>query len=218
MYLFPMGSSDMQRLQQSFFSSENVLTIAQQLLGKILYTEIEGQATACRIVETEAYAAPEDKASHAFNYRRTKRTETMYLPGGHSYVYLCYGIHHLFNIVTGPKDLPHAILIRGGEPILNAELMLERRNKKRIQPNLTAGPGALSMSLGITTRMDATNLCDPESPIKILSDEFILRKECIEALPRIGIGYAEEYKNKPWRYIIKGSPWVSNRDGLRHAD
>lgn len=206
----------MYRLKQSFFLSENVLDIAKQLLGKVLMTEIEGQITTCRIVETEAYAAPDDKASHAYNFRHTKRTATMYLPGGHSYVYLCYGIHHLFNIVTGPEGLPHAILIRGAEPLNNTEIMLQRRGKQKVQPSLTAGPGALSMALGIRTNLDAQNLCTADSPVKVFSDNFQLPEEKIAALPRVGIKYAEEYVEKPWRFIIKGSKWVSNRDGIRY--
>ncbi|MCB0661315.1 MAG: DNA-3-methyladenine glycosylase [Saprospiraceae bacterium] len=205
----------MYQLPQSFFLGENVQEIARNLLGKILLTEMDGIATACRIVETEAYAAPLDKASHAYGMRRTKRTETMYLEGGHSYVYLCYGIHHLFNIVTGPAELPHAILIRGGEPILNQAQMLVRRNKQNITPALTAGPGALSMALGIKTNHDGLALFEDSCLIKIMEDDFSVEKKDIKALPRVGINYAEEFVEKPWRYILLGSKWVSNRDGLK---
>src|SRR5690606_33584438 len=123
--------------------------ISKDLLGKSLLTKIDGRLTGGMIVETEAYRAPEDKASHAFNNRRTPRTENFFNEGGVSYVYLCYGIHYLFNIITNLKDIPHAILIRAIQPEEGIETMLKRRKKTKPTFDLTAGPGSMSMALGI---------------------------------------------------------------------
>ena len=108
---------------------KDVVGIARELLGKVVCTRIDGELTTALITETEAYAGVTDKASHAYGDRRTKRTEPMYSTGGVAYVYLCYGIHHLFNVVTNKKDVPHAILVRSGKPLSGIKLMLERRQK-----------------------------------------------------------------------------------------
>ena len=128
-------------LNDAFYRRKDVVTIAKELLGKILVTNIEGAYTSGMIVETEAYAGALDKASHAFNNRRTNRTETMYANGGVAYVYLCYGIHHLFNVVTNTEHIPHAVLIRAVEPLEGIDIMLARRKKEKIAANLTGGPG-----------------------------------------------------------------------------
>lgn len=197
------------RLPRSFYTRSDVVQISQDLLGKYLVTAIDGQQSAGRIVETEAYRAPDDKACHAWNNRRTKRTETMFAEGGCAYVYLCYGIHHLFNVVTGPKEHAQAVLIRAIAPTDNLELQLQRRGKKKVQPQLTAGPGVMSKALGISTAHDATDLVAPHSPIWIEDRAEVLLPEEIECGPRIGIDYAEECAAWPWRFWIKGSPWVS---------
>lgn len=144
------------RLPESFFQSTDVVAVAKQLLGKVVVTHINEGLTKGRIVETEAYRAPDDRACHAWNNRRTKRTETMFARGGTAYVYLCYGIHHLFNVVTGPEGTAHAVLIRGIEPLYNLDLMLSRRNMEQVRPQLSGGPGVLSKALGITTDLDGT--------------------------------------------------------------
>ena len=123
-------------LPAHFYTRPDVVQVAKDLLGKYLVTNFEGQVTSGKIVETEAYRAPDDRASHAFGNRRTARTEVMFAEGGHAYVYLCYGIHHLFNVVTGPSEMAHAVLVRAVQPVDNVELMLARR--------LTAGPGSLT--------------------------------------------------------------------------
>ncbi|MEZ5057587.1 MAG: DNA-3-methyladenine glycosylase [Saprospiraceae bacterium] len=205
----------MKILPKSFYLSSDVQQIAQNLLGKILWTNINHQVSYGRIVETEAYQAPHDKASHAYNWRKTNRTQTMFLEGGHAYIYLCYGIHHLFNVVTGQTELPHAILIRGLEPLYGMELMAARTNKPESSKTLSNGPGSLSKALGITTKQDAINVYSPESEIKIMDDGFQLSKKEIIAGPRVGIDYAEEYISKPWRYFITGNRWVSNKDGIK---
>ena len=131
-------------LSEAFYRRKDVVKIAQELLGKVLVTNFGGVRTSGIIVETEAYAGATDKASHAYKSRRTARTEVMYMNGGTAYVYLCYGIHHLFNVVTNIQDEPHAILIRAIEPLEGIDAMLARRGKEVLQPLLTAGPGALS--------------------------------------------------------------------------
>src|SRR5690349_15450551 len=134
----------MPKLAYSFYQNTDVNDLAVQLLGKMLFTRIDGELTAGVIVETEAYKGIDDKASHAYGGRFTNRTQVIYEEGGLSYVYLCYGIHHLFNVVTAPKGTPHAVLIRGIEPVKGIDIMLRRRNMVILKPNITAGPGALS--------------------------------------------------------------------------
>lgn len=198
----------MPRLSADFYLREDTVQIAKDLLGKVLVTTFNNQRTAGRIVETEAYKAPEDKACHAYLNRNTKRTKTMFLPGGVAYIYLCYGIHHLFNVVTGPEGAAHAILVRGLEPMEGQDIMLERRKLDRIKPQLTAGPGVMSMAMGIHKRYDAISLTDAEGPIWI-EDAPNLAADDIQAGPRIGIDYAEECAAWPWRFFQKDSRWVS---------
>jgi len=150
----------MSKLQADFYQREDVLLISRELLGKVLCTNFHGKLTSGIIVETEAYAGVTDKASHAYGGRRTKRTETMYAKGGSAYVYLCYGIHHLFNIVTNKENIPHAVLIRAIQPLDGIEIMLQRRNKKKVDQSLTAGPGSLTRALGITVKDSGTLLMD----------------------------------------------------------
>ena len=198
------------RLEKDFYQRLDVTNIARELLGKLLVTHLEGSLTSGIIVETEAYRAPEDKASHAYNGRRTTRTETMYLQGGHSYVYLCYGIHHLFNVVTGPNDVAHAVLIRAIEPIEGAEVMIGRRSMQRAIPRLTSGPGSMSKAMGIDMDLNALDLTNDNSPVWIESGnrETINTFDIIES-PRVGVDYAEECASWPWRYRIRGNRWTS---------
>ena len=149
----------MQKLSRSFYIRADVLQISRELLGKFLLTRIgNDHITGGMIVEAEAYAGPEDRASHAYNGRRTSRTETMFQEGGVAYVYLCYGIHHLFNIVTNVEGIPHAVLIRAIVPIDGIDLMLRRRDKKAVISKLTGGPGTLTQALGIHTTHSGTDL------------------------------------------------------------
>src|SRR5882672_8744572 len=133
--------ASLKMLNENFYIRKSVVKIAQELLGKIIVTLFDDLLTAARITETEAYNGVVDKASHAYNNRRTKRTEIMYAEGGAAYVYLCYGIHHLFNIVTNLKDIPHAVLIRAAEPITGVDAMLQRTYKKKPDNTVTSGPG-----------------------------------------------------------------------------
>ncbi|MCH2084371.1 MAG: DNA-3-methyladenine glycosylase [Saprospiraceae bacterium] len=199
---FPAVSKD-------FFSREDVVQISKDLLGMHIYTCFNDQVTIGKIVETEAYRGADDKACHAYNGRRTKRTQTMYLQGGHAYVYLCYGIHHLFNFVVGPKEVANAVLIRGIEPIEGVHHMLERRNMTYVKYNLTAGPGTLSRALGIGLQHNGLDLTLPNSPIRLLDKKDRITENNIIASPRVGIGYAKECAAWPWRFRLKGSKWTS---------
>ncbi len=195
-------------LPKSFYLSEDVVQVAKDLLGKVIHTNIDGQYTSGRIVETEAYRAPDDKACHAYNDRRTKRTETMFADGGVAYIYLCYGIHHLFNVVTAPRDVAHAVLIRGIEPIDGMDIMLQRRGKSELARSLTAGPGSLSAAMGIRKSLTGTSLYDATSAIYI-TEAHPTPPDQIIASPRVGVIYAEECAAWPWRFRIKESKWTS---------
>lgn len=197
----------MSKLPYSFYQQDDVLVLAQQLLGKQLFTVVDGELTGGTIVETEAYNGITDKASHAYRGRFTSRTATMYEVGGISYVYLCYGIHHLFNVVTGSKNNPHAVLIRGLEPIKGLSVMLERRNMAKLAPRLTAGPGALAKALGINKNLNAKDLLGDE--IWIEDNGIHFKEEQIISSPRVGVDYAEDHALLPWRFYVKGNKYVS---------
>ena len=197
----------MPKLPYTFYQQEDVTSLAVQLLGKQLFTLIDGQLTGGTIVETEAYNGIIDKASHAYNGRFTPRISTMYEAGGISYVYLCYGIHHLFNVVTNTKNNPHAVLIRGIEPTAGLSTMFERRNMQSIAPRITAGPGALAKALGIDKNLNAKDLLGDE--IWIEDNGIHFKPEDIIASPRVGVDYAEDHALLPWRFYIKGNKYVS---------
>ncbi len=197
----------MQKLPLKFYLQTDTLKIARELLGMVLVTEFDGIRTSGIIVETEAYLGKKDKACHAWNGRKTQRTKTMFLPGGHAYVYLCYGIHHLFNVVTNQEDEPHAILIRAIAPLDGIQHMLKRRRLKVVKRNLTSGPGALSQALGIQTRHSGMALCD--SPICIYSQSEKVPKQKIINSPRVGVAYAEADALLPYRFRISDSKWTS---------
>ena len=197
----------MAKLPYSFYQQDAVNQLAVQLLGKRLCTLINGELTTGIIVETEAYNGVEDKASHAYGGRFTDRTKVMYEEGGMSYVYLCYGIHHLFNVVTAPKGTPHAVLIRGLEPVAGLEVMLRRRNMPALKPNLTVGPGALAKAMGIDKSLNAKDLCGDE--IWIEDTALVIKLEDVVAVPRVGVDYAGDHALLPWRYYIKGNKFVS---------
>ena len=197
------------KLDQSFYLRPNVLKIANELLGKILVTNWSGIVTSGRIVECEAYNGIVDKASHATGGRRTARNEIMYGLGGFSYVYLCYGIHHLFNVVTNLKDTPHAILIRALEPIDGIDEMLLRTGKKKLDFTLTKGPGNVSKALGIYTKHNGIFLSDEK--LYIADDGKKYKRNEIVASPRIGVDYAGEDAKLLYRFNVKGNPYVSGK-------
>jgi DNA-3-methyladenine glycosylase len=183
----------------TFYQQDDVVDLSRQLIGKYLFTCIDGQTTGGMIIETEGYRGAEDKACHAYQNRRTKRTETMFSEGGVAYVYLCYGLHHMFNIVTNKADIPHAILIRAIQPEVGIDQMLKRRNKKVLGPALTNGPGSLCQALNITRELDGAAL--DGNKIWLEDRNIVIPAERIEATPRIGIDYAGEDRLKPWRFI-----------------
>lgn len=196
------------KLKTEFYIRTDVVQIARELLGKILVTNIQGRLCEAIITETEAYAGVTDKASHAYGGRLTARTSTMYLRGGHAYVYLCYGIHHLFNVVTNVEGVPDAVLIRGVEPITGIQLMIERRGHQELKTALTQGPGALSLAMGIQTIHSGLLLTDKTIWINDAGQK--IAEQDIIASPRVGVGYAEEDALRPYRFRIKGNKWVSN--------
>jgi len=197
----------MAKLPSSFYQRSDTTVVARELLGKILVTQFQGVVTSGMIVETEAYLGTSDRACHAFAGRRTARTETMYAVGGCAYVYLCYGIHHLFNVVTNLEGEPHAILIRGLEPLEGIETMLKRRNHHRVLSRLSAGPGSLSQALGIQTVHSGLDLQGDLIWIEDRSHRF--SHDQILATPRVGVGYAGEDALLPYRFRVSDSKWTS---------
>ena len=194
--------------------TEDVVSIAQFLLNKYLVRTIDNIKTISKIVETEAYKAPDDKASHAYNNKRTARTEVMYHRGGQSYIYLIYGIHHMLNVVTGPKGVPHAILIRAIHPIAGLESLAQKKPNTK-PTHLTNGPGKLCSILGITKAHNNINLLDSNGPL-YLADNTTLIDDQIVAGPRVGIAYAEECAAFPWRFRVKDSPYTSKPDMVKY--
>lgn len=195
------------KLQFPYYQNPDVLFLAKDLLGKVLFTQIDGKITAGIIVETEAYFGVQDKASHAYGGRRTSRTETMYAGGGISYVYLCYGIHNLFNIVTSVKDEPHAVLIRGIEPLVGKDIMELRRNMPAEKAAISSGPGSAAKALGIDRSFNGKDLTGDE--IWVEDHGIRYNDEFIAATPRVGIAYAQEHALLPWRFFVKGNKYVS---------
>ena len=186
-------------LTPDFYSRTDVVQISRELLGCLLCTEIDGEFTSGLITETEAYCGRNDKACHANNNTRTDRTEVMYGPPGHSYIYLCYGIHHLFNVVTNQRELADAVLVRGIKPIDGIETMKRRRGMESMK-NLTNGPGKLSQALAINRKMSGCSLLEP--PIWIESSHFKIKDEHITPSTRIGVDYAGDDALREWRFTV----------------
>lgn len=189
-----------QKLEPDFYLQENVLEITNELIGKFLVTKIGSTLTSGMITEAEAYNGAIDKASHAYNNRRTKRNEIMYAAGGVAYVYLCYGIHHLFNVVTNRKNIPHAILIRAIVPVDGAVEILKRRNQNNISIKTSNGPGTLSEALGIKTTHSGISLSGNLIWIEDRGIKF--KKKDIKTSPRIGVDYAGKDALLPYRYRL----------------
>jgi DNA-3-methyladenine glycosylase len=188
-------------LKASYYTNPDVVFLARDLIGKTLCTRIGGVLTGGIITETEAYAGATDKASHAYGDRRTKRTETMYGKGGTSYVYLCYGIHRLFNIVTNVKGIPHAVLVRAIHPTIGVEEILRRRGAK-LSPTLCVGPGKVSQALGIGLLHNNLSLTGKE--IWLQDDGVTVNPKDIQVGPRIGVNYAGEDAKLPYRFWVGG--------------
>jgi DNA-3-methyladenine glycosylase len=187
----------------NFYTQNDVVTISKNLLGKWLFTCFDNVVTGGMIIETEAYAGATDRACHAYCNRRTKRTEVMFQQGGIAYVYLCYGIHSLLNVVTNIEEIPHAVLIRSIFPTHGIEAMLSRRGKIILDPALTSGPGALTQALGVTLKNNAQSFLSSSLWIE---DRFVqISEQQIIAGPRIGVEYAKEDAQLPWRFRIERS-------------
>lgn len=197
----------MKKLPVAFYEREDVLTVTRELLGKYLFTFINGELTGGYIVEAEAYNGVEDKAAHSYGGRLTPRTKTMYEHGGVAYVYLCYGIHQMFNIVVSKQGDPRAILIRGLHPTEGIGTMLRRRGMTVLKPTLTAGPGSVAKALAIDRTLNGVNLQGDQ--IWLEDRGIIVREEQIDAVPRIGVAYAGDDALLPYRFYIKGDAYVS---------
>ena len=190
------------KISRSFYE-QSTLDVARQLLGKYLVRTHQDGTTVGKIVETEAYVGPEDKACHA-SKGRTPRTEVMFGQAGHAYVYFVYGFHHMLNIVTESVDYPAAVLIRAVEPVGGVELMQARRQTETLR-NLASGPGKLCQAFAIDRKLNGDDLC---GKLLYLED----RGEAVSKVvttPRIGVDYAGKWKNEPWRFLIKGNQFVS---------
>ncbi len=186
-----------------------MVQIAKELLGKIVVTHWQGMLTSGRIVETEAYAGGIDKASHAYR-GRTPRTAVMFAEGGTAYIYLCYGIHQMFNIVTNVDGIAHAVLVRALQPIEGIDVMLQRTGKLKHDNTLTRGPGNVGKAMGFHTSQTGWSL--QSSELFIADDGFRIEEESIVASPRIGVAYAAEDALLPYRFFVKGNPYVSGKN------
>lgn len=208
-----MQHKERQLLLKSFYLGTDVVSSSRQLLGKVLATRVDGVYTAGIITETEAYAGAIDRASHAFGNRRTARTEVMFGEGGRAYVYLIYGIHCLFNVVIGPEEVPLAVLVRGIEPLEGVDIMLRRRQLKEVKPQLGAGPGAAAQALGITRLLNGEDLTQ-SNQIWIEDRGIKVPAADIASGTRVGVAYAQEDALLPYRFFIKGNPFVSKAKGI----
>jgi DNA-3-methyladenine glycosylase len=198
----------MKKLPLSFYARKDVVSISKDLIGKIIVTNFDGIITSGRIVETEAYIAFTDKASHSFSGKRTPRNEHMYSAAGTAYVYICYGMHQMLNIVTNENNIPDAILLRAVEPLQGIDQMLKRRGKKESDKTLTQGPGNVGKALGISKLHSGFSLLGNE--IYLTEDHFKISLEQIGKSPRIGVESAGKDAKLPYRFYVKGNPYVSN--------
>ncbi|ASU34648.1 DNA-3-methyladenine glycosylase [Mucilaginibacter xinganensis] len=195
------------KLPEAYYHNQDVVAVSKNLLGKYLFTCIDGVKTGGYIVETEAYNGAIDRASHAYGNKLTPRTKTMFMQGGVAYVYLCYGIHEMFNIVTSVEGQPHAILVRAIDPTEGLKTMLLRRNLPLLKPAITMGPGSVAKALGISRAINAFSLLS--DTIWIEDRGLTFPDESISAVPRVGVGYAGSDALLPYRFYVKGNPYVS---------
>lgn len=193
-------------LPEDFYQRTDVIKIARELLGKVLVTKVAGVVTSGMIVETEAYSWKE-RGCHAYDARKTQRNAIMFEKGGYAYVYLCYGMHNLFNVVTNKNDVAEAVLVRALEPVHGVKEMEMRRGTLANKFHLTSGPGKLTKALGIDRKLNGKFLLDNEVWIEDTGEKISAGN--IEASTRIGIDYAGEDAKLPWRFTIKGSKWIS---------
>jgi len=197
----------MTKLAQSFYTRSDVVQISKELLGKYLFTYMDGVLTGGKIVETEAYCGENDLACHSHSGKRTSRTEIMFHTGGVAYTYLIYGIYTLFNVITNEAGKADAVLIRAIEPIEGIPEMLLRRNHAKVTPRLTAGPGLLTLALGINKKHYGTDLTGNVIWLEDWNEQ--VPEDQIIASPRVGVGYAGADALLPWRFRLKNSKWTS---------
>jgi DNA-3-methyladenine glycosylase len=195
------------KLPLSFYTRPDVVEVARDLIGKYLFTQIDGVLTGGRIVETEAYRGENDMACHAHGGKRTLRTEIMYHQGGVAYVYLIYGLYALFNVITNVAGQADAVLIRAIEPVAGIPEMLRRRHHAHLSPRLTAGPGVLTKALGIQTAHYGTALTG--NLIWLEDRQQAIAEDQLIVSPRVGVAYAGEHALHPWRFRLRSSPWTS---------
>jgi len=189
------------KLKKDFYIRENVVQIANDLLGKILVTKVDEKITSGIIVETEAYNGIYDKACHAYGGRKTDRTKVMYEEGGVSYVYFCYGMHYLFNVVTNKKEVPDAVLIRGIIPLKNKKWIFQRISERSLKNGVLNGPGKVTKALGINKSLNGVSLLGNQ--IWIEDDGILIPQNDIIVGPRIGVDYAGEDALLPYRFLVK---------------
>ena len=195
------------KLPLAFYQSDDVVSISKSLLGKYLFTCIDGEVTGGYIVETEAYNGVIDRASHAYGNRLTPRTKTMFEQGGIAYVYLCYGIHEMFNVVTSVEGQPHAVLIRAINPTDGLDIMQLRRNMPVVKPTITSGPGSVAKALGISRQINAVSL---QGDVLWIEDRGLTFDDAeIAIVPRVGVDYAGADAQLPYRFYVKGNKYVS---------
>ena len=200
----------MKKIPLSFYKRKDVVLIAKELIGKIIITHFDGELTSARIVETEAYVGHIDKASHAFGGKRTARNEHMYAAAGTAYVYICYGLYHMMNVVTNDKDIPDAVLIRAVEPIDGIETMAKRTGKKTNDKTITRGPGNVGKALGIFKHHSGNYLLGNE--IYLADDNSKIPDENIGISARIGVESAGKDALLPYRFYLKGNKYVSGKN------
>jgi len=198
------------KLPISFYKRKDVVIVARELIGKVVVTNLDGLITSGRIVETEAYVAHIDKASHSFGGRRTAKNEHMYATAGTAYVYICYGMHQMLNVVTNDKDIPDAVLIRAIEPLDGIDIMLKRTGKPKMDFTLTRGPGNVGKALGIFKKHSGSHLLDEE--IYLADDGFKTKDNEIGISKRIGVESAFPDSELPYRFYIKGNKYVSGKN------
>ncbi len=196
------------KLSREFYLSPSAITVARELLGKLLVVPVaDGRRVSGMIVETEAYLGITDRAAHSYGGRRTARNEAAYLEGGHVYVFFVYGMYYQLNVVTGPADHPHVVLIRGIEPVEGIEIMRDRRGPMK-DKNLTSGPGKLCIAMNITRDLNTADLLDN----RIWIEEYRnVGPDAIALGPRVGIDYGGEDAQNPWRFCISSNPYVSRK-------
>ena len=195
------------KLPESYYLDTDVVKLSRDLIGKYIFSRLDGVVTGGYVVETEAYNGVIDKASHAYGNRLTPRTQTMFMQGGVAYVYLCYGIHEMLNIVTSVEGQPHAILIRAINPTIGLDMMQYRRSMAVIKPNITMGPGSVAKALGVSRKINGISL---QSDSLWLEDRGLtFTDDEVAAVPRVGVDYAGDDALLPYRFYVKGNNYVS---------